>query len=632
MFNVVRKNKIILQVFLALIALSFALWGVQSYQGAFSSSDTVAEVGSLRISQREFARELDQQRERLAQMLGRGFDASAFDTPEMRRELLDSMVSQRVLALFAVKNNMSVGTPQLREAIAGVPAFHEDGKFSLERYRSLLRAQNLTETQFEQDLRGDLVLQQVSAGIAESAFVPKSLARHLAAARAQTRAISAHVLATEQFRGEVKLAPDAIEAYYKANPKEFESPEQVRAEFVVLSQAAMAERETIPPEDVQAHYDQTIAPRYKERLAARRKIEEILAEAKKDPERFAELAKAQSQDPGSAPEGGALGYFGRGAMVKPFEDAVFKLKRGEISPVVETEFGYHIIRLTGIRKDPGGAEERSASHILITAPKDAKPLEAARPEIEAELKRQRLLKKFPESAEVFSNMAYEQPDSLQPIAERFGLKIERSVWLGRQAEKEDGPLANARLRAALFGDDAIRHKRNTEAVEISPGTLVAARVVEHKPAALRPLAEVRDEIRRTLIDREAQALARKAGEAKLAELRAGKDAGIKWPAPKTVSREKPEALDRGAQAAVFGADVAKLPAYAGVPLGAQGYALYRISSVTEATDLADRQVTASQFGLARQEAREDYVSFVAGLRARTEIRIHEQNIALRGSN
>ena len=630
MFDLVRKNKLILQGFLGLIAITFALWGVQSYRGASDSADTVADVGGIRISQRDFAGALDRQRERLAAVLGREFDPAVLETPQMRHELLDGLISQRVLALYAAKNNMAVGDAQLREAILGVPAFHEGGKFSLERYRSLLRAQNLSEGQFENDLRGDLVMQQLSSGLADSAFAAKALARHLAAARAQTREVSEHVISPEQFRSQVKLAPEAAETYYKADPKEFESPEQVRAEFVVLTQAALAERETVGADEVKAYYEQTIAPRFKERAEARRKIDDLLAEVRKDSGRFAELAKAHSQDPGSAQEGGALGYFGRGAMVKPFEDAAFKLKPGEVSPVVETEFGFHIIRLTGVRKGDGGAEERAASHILITAPKDAKSLEAARSEIEAELKRQRLTKKFPEVAEAFTNIAYEQPDSLQPLAERFGLKIERTGWLARQSDDESSPLANARIRAALFGDEAIKRKRNTEAVEVSSGTLVAARVVEHRPAALRPLADVRAEITRMLIDREAQALAQMAGEAKLAALRAGKAADIKWPAGRPVSREQPEGLAPPAQAAVFGADAAKLPAYTGVVLGGKGYALYRISSVADALRLDEQRLNASQFGLARQAAREDYVSFVAGLRGRTDIRINAERTAGQG--
>ncbi|MCC6609618.1 MAG: SurA N-terminal domain-containing protein [Burkholderiales bacterium] len=630
MFDLVHKHKLILQIFLGLIGLSFALWGVESYRGVFGSSDAVADVGGIQISQREFGREFEQQRERLAAMLGKSFDPTAFDTVEMRRQLLDGMISQRVLAAYASRYNMAASDQQLRGAIAGVPAFHEDGKFSLDRYRSLLRAQNLTEAEFERGLRGDLVMQQLSSGIADSAFASRAVARYLAAARAQSRAISEQVYTPEQFRGQVKLTPDAVEAYYKANPKAFEAPEQVRAEFVVLSRDAMAEHEKVSADEVRAYYEQTMAPRFKQRAEARRKIDALLAEVKKNPDRFAELAKENSQDPGSAREGGSLGFFARGSMVKPFEDAAFKLKPGEISPVVETEFGFHILKLNAVRKGEGGAEERSVSHILITAPKDAKDFDAARGEIEAELKRQRILKKFPEAAESFSNMAYEQPDSLQPLAERFGLRIEHSGWLTREGGEGAGPFANPRLRGALFTDDSIRNKRNTEAIEVSPGTLVAARVVEHKPAALRPLDEVRAEIGRMLIDREAQKLAREAGEAKLAELRDGKDAGIRWPAAKTVSREQPAELDRGAQAAVFGAEVSKLPAYAGVSLGDKGYALYRISSVANVTDPDERRLAASQFGLARQEAREDYQSFVDGLRERTSIKINEQNLAPQG--
>jgi len=283
--------------------------------------------------------------------------------PACATELLDGMISQRVLALYAVKQHMQVSDEQLRDAIAGIPAFQEDGKFSLARYRTLLQAQNLTEAQFEHDMRSDLVLQQLSGGVADSAFVAKNVARRFAEAREQKREVSQITLTPEEFRSKVKIAPDAVEAYYKANQKEFESPEQVRVEYVVLNRDLLAQRETVSPEEVKAVYEQSFAARYKERAAVRAKIEEILAEARKNPEKFAELAKKHSQDPGSAPQGGDLGYFGRGAMVKPFEDAAFKLKEGEISPVVESEFGFHIIKLTGTRKGDGGVEERSASHI-----------------------------------------------------------------------------------------------------------------------------------------------------------------------------------------------------------------------------------------------------------------------------
>lgn len=626
MFDLVHKYKIVLQIVLGMIVVSFAFWGVGSYQSAFDTSGVVAKVGGVTISKQEFSRAMQQQGERLAATLGRGVDPASLDTPAMRRELLDGMISQRVLALYAARQNMRVSDEQLRDAIAGIPAFHESGKFSIERYRSLLRAQNMVEAEFENEMRADLVLQQLSAGVADSAFVAKSVARRFAEAREEKREVSQFTLSPSGFRSQVKLAPEAVEAYYKENQREFESPEQVRVEYVVLSRDLLADRETVSPDEVKAIYEQNYASRFKEREAARAKVDEILAELRKTPDRFAELAKQHSQDPGSAPQGGDLGYFGRGAMVKPFEDATFKLSEGELSPVVESEFGYHIIKLTGKRKGEGGAEERRASHILINAPQGAKSLDEAKPEIEEQIKRQRLAKKFAEGAESFSNIAYEQPESLQPLVDKFQLKVQTSDWLTRTAGGGKGPLDGQRARAAIFTDDVIKNKRNSEAVEVAPGELMAARVVEHKPAAMRPLDAVRDEIVRALTDKEARALAQKAGEAMLADLRAGKPADVKWPAAKTVSREEPNGVDTWALAAIFRADTAKLPAYTGVGVGENGYALFRISSVTRASGLDAQRLAASEFGLARQEAREDFQGFMTGLRERTKIEINSENV------
>jgi len=626
MFDLVHKYKIVLQIVLGLIVVSFAFWGVGSYRSAFDSSGVVAEVGGVKISQQEFARAMQQQGERLSAALGRGVDPATLDTPAMRRELLDGMVSQRVLALYAAKQNMQVSDQQLRDAIAGIPAFHENGKFSFERYRALLRAQNLTEAQFENNMRSDLVMQQLSAGVSDSAFVAKNVARRFAEAREQKREVSQYTLSPSAFRGKVKLKPDAVETYYKAHQKEFESPEQVRVDYVLLSRDLLADRETVNPDEVKAIYEQNYAARYKERQAARAKIEEILAEARKNPDKFAELAKQNSQDPGSAPQGGDLGYFTRGSMVKPFEDAAFKLKEGEISPVVESEFGFHIIKLTGKRKGDGGAEELKASHILINAPQGAKSFEEAKPEIEGQIKRQRLAKKYAESAESFSNIAYEQPDSLKPLVDKFQLKVQTSDWLTRAPGSGEGPLDSARARQAIFADDVIKNKRNSEAVEVAPGELMVARVAEHKPAAMRPLDAVRDEIVKLLTDQEARELAQKAGEDMLADLRKGKPVDAKWSAAKTVSREEPNGFDAWSVAAIFRTNASKLPAYTGLGVGDKGYALFRISEVVNASGLDNQQLAASEFGLARQEAREDFQGFVAGLRERTKIEINPASL------
>ena len=625
MFDFISKHKRLLQVLLALILIPpFAFFGIQSFDRLAGSSDLASVDGST-ISAAEFSRAVDQQRDQLRSALGRNFDPALLDTPEARKELLDGLVGRRVLGLYVARNRMAVTDEQVRELIAAEPAFQEDGKFSLGRYQALIRGQNMSEAQFEAQLRSDLVMRQLSAGLADSALVAKATAQRIAALRAESREVSESVLQASQFAGQVKLAPDAVEAYYKAHPKEFEAPEQIRAEFAELTLDALIAGEPIPADEIKAWYETNVAPKRRERLEARQRIDALAAEVRKDPSRFAEVAKASSQDSGSAAQGGDLGWFGRGAMVKPFEDAVFKLRENEVSPIVETEFGFHVIKITGVRKAEGGkGEERRASHILVPAPGDAKDFEAARADIERDLRRQRAQKRFPELAEQFSNMAYEQPDSLVPLAERFKVKIQTTNWFTRSTAPQ--PLNNAKLVTALFGEDVLRNKRNTEAVEIAPGRVVVARALEHKPTTLRPLDEVRAGIAQRLTDEEALRLARAAGMERLKQLQAGESTPTTWGLARSVSRENPAGIDPRAIPPVFRVDPAKVPAYVGVDLPPTGYGLYRVSKVTEAKAVDEARLRATDAGLARQEARDGYQAFVDGLRSRAKIEINEGNL------
>jgi peptidyl-prolyl cis-trans isomerase D len=629
MFDYVARHRRLMQIFLAIVIVpTFAFFGIQSYDRVFSSGDAVAEVAGQTITVPEFNRALDQQRDTLRGMLGKAYDPAMLESLQARKELLEGLIGQRAVLSYSQRNRMLVPDELLQAAILAEPVFQEDGKFSRARYQALLRGQNMSEQQFEAQMRADMLMRQLGGGLVESGFAARAVAQRLAATRAQTREVSELVFPAVQYAGQVKLAPDAIEAYYKANPKQFESPEQVRAEFVVLSPDVLAAAETVAPEEVRKWYDANVAPRAAQRAEARAKIEAIAAELRKDPARFEELAKANSQDPGSAQQGGDLGWFGRGSMVKPFDDAVFKLKQGETSPVVETEFGFHIIRVTGIRKagqDGAKAEERRASHILINAPKAEKDFASARVEIESELKRARVSKRFVELADAFSNLAYEQPDSLQPLADRYKLRIETSPWITRQAAPP--PLDNPKLLAALFGDDAVRNKRNTEAIETGQNRIVVARVLEHRPASVRALDEVRGEIAKQLTDDEALRLARAAGAARLAELEAGKAPALGWGQPRTVSREAPGGLDPRALGPVFRADASKLPSYVGVDLLPTGYTIYRISKVTDAGAPDPAKLRAAETALGRQESRMAYQAFLGGLKARSDVSINEANLA-----
>jgi peptidyl-prolyl cis-trans isomerase D len=625
MFEFVGKHKRLLQLVLIVVLVPpFAFFGIQSFD-RFAGGSDLAEVDGSAISSAEFTRALDRQRDQLRAALGRDFDPALLDTPEARKQLLDSLVGRRVLALYVARNGMIATDEQLRELIASEPAFQEDGKFSRSRYQALMRGQNMSEAEFEAQLRSDLVLRQLSAGLVDSGLVSRQTAERIAALRGEAREVSDSILHAREFVAQVKLAPDAVEAYYKAHPKEFEAPEQIRAEFTELALEAVTNAEEVKEEEVKAWYEANVAPKRRERLEAREKIEALAAEARKDPARFAELAKASSQDSGSAAQGGDLGWFGRGAMVKPFEEAVFRLRENELSPIVETEFGFHLIKITGVRKAEGGkGEERRASHILVNAPGDAKDFESSRAEIERDLRQQRAQKRFPELAEQFSNMAYEQPDGLGPLAERFKVKISTTGWFARNGAPP--PLNHAKLVASLFGEEALRGRRNTEAVEIAPGRIVVARVLEHKPAALRPLDEVRGVITKQLTDEEALKLARAAGAERLKKLQAGEGAATTWGLARTVSRENPAGVDPRAVAPIFRADPAKLPAYVGVDLPPSGYGLYRVSKVTAVQSVDEAQLRAIDAGLSRQEARDGYQAFVDSLRSRAKVGINEANL------
>jgi peptidyl-prolyl cis-trans isomerase D len=626
MFDFVHKNKRVIQIFLALIAITFATWGIESYTRMQSGRDTVATVNGLEISMREFDDELRRRHDQLRQALGANYDPAQFETPELRRDLLDFLIAQRLVASAAARANLTVTDDALVDAIHSIPAFKgPDGNFSKSTYESVLRQQNppMSPVQFENRLRYELSLGQLARAVGESAIPSRTVSERLAALETQQREISEFRILAEQFLPKVKIDEAKVKAYYEANQGQFQVPERVRAEYVVLSAEAIAAQEAVKPEEVRQHWESTAGPKLREKEEARKKAQAILAEVRKDPERFPEIAKRESQDPGSKDAGGDLGFAPRGSFVKPYEDALFRMKEGQISDVVESEFGFHIIRLTGIQKKEG-REERRSSHILIPAPADAKPFEAMRGEIEADLKKTRAERRFTEAADSFQNMVYEQPDSLKPVAERFNLKIEASGWIRRGERNPDlGPLNNPKLNAALFSSDALRNKRNTDAVEVAPGTLVAARVLEHQPAAQRSFDEVKDEIATTLQRQEAAELARKEGAAKLEALRKGADAGVKWSPPKTISRRDPQNLPEEVLRPVMSADVAKLPAYIGLPVADAGYMLVRVSKVIpgeakDAGELLPRM--AGRMGSSQYEA------FIASLREQADIEINRANL------
>jgi peptidyl-prolyl cis-trans isomerase D len=478
----------------------------------------------------------------------------------------------------------------------------------------------MTPAMFEAQLRQDIVLQQLVGAVGQSGIVAHTVADRALALQTEQREVQEFRIPLDSFLAKVVLADGAARKFYDENPRQFETPEMAKAEFVVLSMDSIATQVTVSDAEVKAWYD-SHKERYgqpEERRAshilvaaeksgkdkAKEKAGELLAEVRKNPAAFAELARKNSDDPGSAAKGGDLGFFGRGMMVKPFEEATFSLKEGETSGIVESDFGFHIIRVTGIR------------------PAAEKPLADVRGEIEAELRKAGATRKFAEAAEAFSNMVYEQSDSLQPAADKFKLTVQQSPWIGRQADPGNGPLANEKLVAALFSDDALKNRRNTESVEIAPNTLVAARIADYKPAALQPFDGVKAPIETLLRRQEAQALARKDGEARLEALRKGDDA-LNWGPIRAASRLDPRALPSVAVPAVFRMETSKLPSYTGLDVPGSGYALFKLVKIDAgaALDPARRQALLGQFN--QFSAQEGLQAYLAALRSRYKVEINQ---------
>jgi peptidyl-prolyl cis-trans isomerase D len=576
-------KRIVRWLFIIFLVIPFGLFGIDAYVNRVGSDGAVAHVGKARVTVGEFDQALRRQADMYREQFRGQFESSIMDNPEIRRAVLDGLVAEKLVAIGAERSGLRIPDAALAERISRVPDFQVDGRFDKERYNLVAKAQGLTTVGLDERLRQAFRVQEFRDAIAETTIVPKTTIEAFIRLSEQSREVSVVNLTPEAYLPKVEVSPEQVKAHYDANPALFTTPESARVEYVELSVDTLAARTEVSAEEIRSAYEDgmkrnqwgqpeerrashilvTAAPDAKEaeRKAAQAKAAEIAERVRKAPKTFADVAKKESQDPGSAAQGGDLGFFTPAAMVKPFADAVFGAKKGDILGPVATEFGYHVILVTDVK------------------PAKMKTLAEATPEIEAALKKQAAQRVFAESAEQFSNMVYEQSSSLQPAADALKLKLQQSPWISK-GTPGFGPLSSPKISAEIFSDNTLKAKRNTSAVEVAPGTLVAARVLEHKPAQLKPLDAVRAEIERKLAREEALRLARQDGEAKLKELTEGKDAGLKWPAPLAVNRQKPGGLFPQVIERAFRADTKKLPAYLGVETPA-GYSLVQVNRVIE---------------------------------------------------
>jgi peptidyl-prolyl cis-trans isomerase D len=631
MFDFFRRHTKALQFVLVLLVFpSFVFFGIQGYS-RFAGNDqqTVAHVAGHPVSVAELDAALRDRVERARRQMPT-LDPKLFETPEMKSIALDGVIRERVMLAAADRMHLLTTDDRLERTFKSDPEFaslrNPDGSVN----RDTLTALGMSSEAFAERLRQDLSRRQVTEPITSSAIAPAAAASAALEAMYQQREIQ-----VERFDAKDQLAKAApsdaeVEAYYKDHAAQFQAPEEAQVEYVVLDLDAVKKGIAVSEEDLRKYYTQNekryTSPEERrashilvkadkdapkgEREKARAKAETLLAEVRKNPDAFAEIARKNSDDEGSAAKGGDLDFFGRGQMVKPFEDAAFNLKPGEISGIVESDFGFHIVKVTGAR----GGEKKS--------------FEAVRSQIEDEVRSQLVQKRFADAAVEFGDIVYEQPDSLKPAADKFKLEVRTAQHVTRTPRPgQSGALANPALLEALFSAESTRDKKNTKAIDIGANQLAAARVVQYSPAHLLPLAEVKDKVREQLTASKAAALAAKVGSERLAKLQANPNEPFTG-ATVTVSRAQPRDLPRPLLDAVVKAPVAKLPAFVGVSLGNEGYAIAKIIK-TAGRDpvVADPTKAMNQYAQVWTEA--EAQAYYAALKSRFKVSVNEAALATR---
>jgi len=590
MFDFIRNHKKIMQVLLLILIFpSFVLFGIDGYKRFNSKSEVVASVDGVDITQEDWDRSHQNEVSRMRAAMP-NVDVGMFDTPAIKNGVLERMVQTRVLEAGVKKLNLTVSDPRVTQAISGMEALSsikkEDGSFDLEKYRQLLAAQGMTPEMFEARIRNNVAVSQLVSGVVQSSVTFPSQNRPLLDAFLQQREVQVSIFSASDYLAAAKPTEEDIAKYFESHKEQFKSPESADIEYVVLSLDAVEKTITVNEADLKTYFEQNqtnLAGKEERRAShilinapkdmsasdiakAKEKAAAILDSIKKNPAQFADIAKKQSQDPGSASQGGDLGFFAKGAMVKPFEDAAFALKKGEISGLVQSDFGFHIIQLTDIK---GGTSVN---------------FQQLRPTLEAELKKQMAQKKFAEWAESFSNLVYEQSDSFKPAADKFKIAIQTANQVSREAASDPKlPWSNANVLKSLFSIESVKQGKNIEAVEIAPNTLLSARILKHHPATYLSLEEIKPMLVQTVLTENALRMAKKEGAEKLTAWQQKPDQAS-WQAPVVISREQTQKIPTALVEEALRANPAQLPVITGVDLGDKGYGIVKVNKVMPPTD------------------------------------------------
>ncbi|WP_322995244.1 SurA N-terminal domain-containing protein [Castellaniella sp.] len=624
MFDFIRTHQRLMQlILLILVVPSFVFLGISGYS-VVTADPAVAEIGTLTVTKQEFT---EAQRNQLQQMQessqGR-FDPVLLDNPQARQALLDQLIDRKVQIALATNERFSVSDNALRRAIAAMPQLQVDGQFSADRYHEVLESVGLNPRDFEASQRAELALDTVLGPVRDTASLPAPVLDALKRALTEERTVRLQVFPASEYLKNVQITADDVKAWYDSHQDALRLPDQVAIDYLVLDEAAaVASVPTISDDQLQDYYEQN-KTRYvvparvnvshilvklpagasdEASKAALASAQEITRRARAEPAQFAELARKESQDAGTARDGGNLGWVQRGTLPLPMEQSVFALKQGDISDPVKGPDGYHVFIANQVQPEKG------------------ETFEEARTKVEAEVRRQLAADQFADMATKLTSLVYDNPSSLEPAAKDLGLQVRHAQGIARDrllSTEEIGPdaamaspdaaiLGDVRVRQALFSSQVLTDKQNSGVIEISPDTMAVVRVGELVQSHVPPLEKVEPYIQEQLKDERAQAAAVAAGQEALAAIQAqsavsaadnakptnavapteaavadsaksadvaastetaAADQPVKttaegFDAPVTVSRLDPAGLGKIVLDAVFAIDADTLPAYGG---------------------------------------------------------------------
>ncbi|MDM8086865.1 SurA N-terminal domain-containing protein [Parasutterella secunda] len=596
-------------MFIAMIFIipSFVVTGIYSYNRMSDSENDLATVGDTSITMMDFDNAKRQYLDNFRRQMGQSFKPNMLDTAEARASILAALISDRAISLEIASEYMNVGEADAINLVKQAPAFQRDGKFSTEAYQQFLNSMGKSDEQFVLELRRDLTRQMLLSAVSQTTQASNTVAQRIHDLLTEERTIRTFEIKPTAFLKSVSVTDAEAQSYYDQNKSLFAVPESVDIEYVVLSPESYKNIKA-SEDDIKTFYEQNLQ-RFstpEERRAshiliavnnektdadAKKEADEIYKQLQADPSKFAQLAKSKSADPGSARQGGDLGFFQKGMMVPEFDNAVFSGKKGDLVAPVKTQFGYHIIKIVDVKAA------------------QAKPLKEVRGEIEALYQQQAAIRAFAEDAENFSNMVYEQSESLQPVAERFGLKIQTVKNVTRDFEDQ---LINPNVIEALYGFDVLEDKRNSNAIEVASNTLLSARVTAHHKQTVKTFDEVKGDIVATLKNQKATEAARAQGSADIAKLLDKKSASAKFGDKTVISRERPGAYAYEVVTAALRPEANKLPTYTGVQTQDGSYFVIEVQS-SKKIEASPEQLAMRKAELAQLYSNPEQAAFISGL-------------------